>query len=137
MLLDRFSMKSESAGAAALRELAVQEGDQGCYHSAVPLARLLSLPQKMGDTVSFSKDELLQPSLSHSAMAKAPYSLQTTFVTAFLGGPLAAIAITALNSVRLQRWVRDLAPLSMALVAYIGFLLIFTYSEWGINHRSA
>jgi hypothetical protein len=87
--------------------------------------------------MSFTRDELLRPSLEGSAVAKAPYSTRTTFLTAFFGGPLAAIAITALNSVRLQRVMRDLAPLGAALVAYVGFMLVLTFTDWGTSFLAA
>jgi hypothetical protein len=85
--------------------------------------------------MSLSRDELLQPSLQGAAVPRAPYSVQTAFLTAFFGGPLAAIAITVLNSVRLRRF-RDLAPLSIALIAYLGFELASMSTAWGLQFRS-
>lgn len=86
--------------------------------------------------MSFTRDELLRPSLDGGAVAKAPYSVRTTFLTAFFGGPLAAIAITAVNSVRLQRWMRDLAPLGAALIVYVAFMLVLVLTDWGVGFRA-
>ena len=59
--------------------------------------------------MNMSREDLLQPSLANdSAPAAAPYSVRTTFLTGFFGGPFAAIAILATNSVRLRRVFRDL-----------------------------
>jgi hypothetical protein len=87
--------------------------------------------------MNLSRDELLRPSLSGTAIAKAPYSVLTMFVTAFFGGPFAAIAIIAVNSLRLQRWMRDLVPLGLALVAYIAFAVVLAWSEWGMSFRAS
>lgn len=92
--------------------------------------------QQGHDLTGFSRDELLRPSLSDTTIAKAPYSVQTTFLTSFFGGPLGAIAITAINSVRLQRLLRDLAPLALALIAYVAFMLALAGTEWGIAFRA-
>jgi len=55
-----------------------------------------------------SRDELLQPVLRDTTIPYAPYSVRTTLVTSLAGGPLAAIAIIAVNSLRLGRLARDL-----------------------------
>lgn len=86
--------------------------------------------------MDFSRDELLRPSLGDTTIAKAPYSVQTAFLTSFFGGPLAAIAIVAINSVRLQRLLRDLAPLTIALTAYSVFMLALAGTEWGMAFRA-
>ena len=83
--------------------------------------------------MSLSRDELLRPSLAGAAVARAPYSVRTTFLTAFFGGPLAAIAITAINSVRLQRWARDLVPLAALAAGYIALILGLAWTDWGRN----
>jgi hypothetical protein len=82
-------------------------------------------------SMSLSRDELLRPSLGGSRIAKAPYSVRTTFLAAFFGGPFAAVAITALNSLRLQRLGRDALPLTAALIAYLAFLTALMATEWG------
>ena len=87
--------------------------------------------------MSLSRDELLRPSLADAAVAKAPYSVRATFLTAFLGGPLAAIAITAINSLRLQRWARDLVPLAAFAAAYIVFLLALAWTDWGRSFQTS
>ena len=86
--------------------------------------------------MSFSRDELLRPSLTDTDVAKAPYSVQTVFLTAFLGGPFAALAITAVNSMRLRRLVRDLTPLGIALALFVGFNLVLAWTEWGAGFRA-
>lgn len=65
--------------------------------------------------MSISRDELLQPSIGETAVAKAPYTTLTAFLTAFIGGPFAIIALTALNSFRVLRLKRDLIFLIPAL----------------------
>ena len=87
--------------------------------------------------MSFTRDELLRPSLTDACVAKAPYSVQTMILTAFVGGPLAAIAITAVNSVRLRRWMRDFVPLLIALAAYIGFNIVLAWTQWGVDFRAS
>src|SRR5262245_24715109 len=84
-------------------------------------------------SMSLSRDELLQPSLGTSRIAKAPYSVRTTFLTAFFGGPFAAIAITVLTSIRLQRLGRDALPLAAALLAYLGLLAALMVTPWGAS----
>lgn len=83
--------------------------------------------------MSLSRDELLRPSLGTSRIAKAPYSVRTTFLTAFFGGPFAAVAITAINSIRLQRVGRDALPLAAVLVAYWSFLAALMLTDWGAS----
>jgi len=66
-----------------------------------------------------SRDELLQPSLADDARpAAAPYSVQTTFLSGFFGGPFAATAIFITNCVRMKRVARD-APVWIAMLAAI------------------
>jgi peptidoglycan hydrolase-like protein with peptidoglycan-binding domain len=57
--------------------------------------------------LSGPREDLLQPTLTGAAPAAAPYSVQTTFLTGFFGGPFAALAILAMNSFRLRRLARD------------------------------
>jgi hypothetical protein len=72
--------------------------------------------------MSESREGLLQPTLGRNVEpVAAPYSVQATFLTAFFGGPFAAIALTALNSSRLQRLGRDVPALAACL---LGVLLI-------------
>jgi hypothetical protein len=84
------------------------------------------------DGMKLPRDELLHPSLQDATIPKAPYSVYTVFVTSAFGGPLAAIAITALNSYRL-RLIRDVAPLSLALITYLAFLAALTDPGWGLT----
>ncbi|NHZ62409.1 hypothetical protein [Massilia genomosp. 1] len=67
------------------------------------------------------RESLLTPSLSPSAAPAAKlYSLQSSFVLAFFGGPFAIILYSALNSWKLRR------PLD-ALVYLAGLALAVTY----------
>jgi hypothetical protein len=69
--------------------------------------------------MSERREDLLQPSLTDDAPpAAAPYSVQTTFLTGFFGGPFAAIAIFAVNSFRLRRVPRDV-PAWLVMLACI------------------
>jgi hypothetical protein len=66
-----------------------------------------------------SREELLRPSLADdSPPAAAPYSVQTTFLSGFFGGPFAAAALFAVNAVRMKRVARD-APVCVAMLAAI------------------
>jgi hypothetical protein len=77
------------------------------------------------------REDLLQPSLD-SAAAPAPlYSVRSAVFVSFFGGPLAAIAWSALNSARLRRLARDL-PLHLALAAALVLAL-----AWLANADSA
>jgi hypothetical protein len=71
-------------------------------------------------------ESLLTPSLSsRNAPAATLYSVRSSFLLAFFGGPLAIILYSALNSVRLRRPLDALAYLAaLALVAglYIALL---------------
>ena len=81
--------------------------------------------------MSIPRDELLRPSLQGMAAAKAPYSVQTMFVTSFFGGPFAAIAIIGVNSVRLQRLGRDAVPLGLMLGLSILIMAAPQLTAWG------
>lgn len=72
----------------------------------------------MPDTTS----ELLRPSLTHVAPRLAPFSLRAQFLTAFLGGPVAAWAITAFNAHRLSRLPRNLPLLIVGGAAWVAYL---------------
>jgi hypothetical protein len=64
--------------------------------------------------------ELLQPSLGTPPLQRAPYSSQTHFLAAFLGGPLAAFGLGVVNAQRLGRVGRDLPWLLALPVAWLG-----------------
>lgn len=89
-----------------------------------------------GHGMTMSRDELLRPSLGDADAARAPYSVRTTFLTAFFGGPLAALAIIALNSVRLRRWLPDLPVLGVVLVGFIALVLALDRTDWGGSFRA-
>ena len=80
--------------------------------------------------MSEAREELLRPSLSGSETLVAPYSVQTTFLTGFFGGPLAAVAILLVNSYRLRRVPRDLP----AIVAMLAAVLL---GMWALSAASA
>jgi uncharacterized membrane protein len=81
--------------------------------------------------MSIPREELLKPSLSLTHTTRAPYSITTTVMTAFFGGPLSIIGLTALNAWRLGRLMRDAIPLVIALAAYFVFLWVLAQPEWG------
>lgn len=86
--------------------------------------------------MSFSQDDLLRPTLNEYATARAPYSTTTTFVTSFLGGPIASIAIMALNSIQLERLRRDLPVLIGLSIAYIILMLAVFLTSIGVEFRA-
>src|SRR5262245_61137626 len=86
--------------------------------------------------MGLSREELLRPSLKDVAVASAPYSVQTVFLTSFLGGPFAAIAILGVNSWRLQRLKQDLLPLALMFVAAAGLLGVLHLVDWGVELRN-
>lgn len=86
--------------------------------------------------MSAPREDLLQPTLTRESQALAPYSVQTTFLTGFFGGPFAALAILATNSVRLRRVSRDAAVLGTILLGVVlGGWLLF-HSAAGADVRS-
>lgn len=69
------------------------------------------------------RESLLTPSLTPSAAPAAQlYSVQSGFLVAFFGGPLAIILYSALNSWKLRRPLEALAYLA-ALVLCVGVLV--------------
>jgi hypothetical protein len=86
---------------------------------------------RYGMSSGSSRDDLLQPVLGDtSSTSAAPYSVKTVFLTAFFGGPLAAVAILATNSYRLRRIYRDLPMLLLGVA-------LFLISGWIIYRTSA
>jgi hypothetical protein len=86
--------------------------------------------------LSGPREDLLQPTLTGNARAAAPYSVQTTFLTGFFGGPFGALAICATNSVRLRRVSKDVAVWVVLLAALaLGGWLLF-HSTAGADVRS-
>lgn len=85
--------------------------------------------------LSGPREDLLRPSLTGNAQAAAPYSVQTTFLTGFFGGPFGALAICATNSVRLRRVSKDAAVWVVLLAALVlGGWLLF-HSTTGADVR--
>lgn len=69
--------------------------------------------------------ELLQPSLSaHGQVKAAPYSQQTSLLSAFFGGPMAITLLFAIDARRLGRLPRDAVWIVLMLAAYGGWLLV-------------
>ena len=86
--------------------------------------------------MSAPREDLLRPTLTRESPTLAPYSVQTTFLTGFFGGPFAALAILATNSVRLRRVSRDAPVIGAALLAVVlGGWLLF-HSAAGAEVRS-
>lgn len=97
--------------------------------------------------MTISRDELLQPSIHETVVAKAPYSNSTAFLTAFIGGPFAIIGLTALNSLRTLRLKRDLVfliaalALTLILASALGLaggllpLRLFALALFGLGNR--
>ena len=69
-------------------------------------------------------DDLLQPSLRGDVPAnlRAPYSTQTGVLTAWFGGPLAAIGFAVLNAHRLGRLRRDALWIAALMVVWVAFM---------------
>ncbi len=75
-------------------------------------------------------DDLLTPTLSPDAgQAPAIYSLTASALTAFFGGPFAVIALTAINSWRLDHVRRDIPILSLLVTATIGVLFLLVRAD--------
>ena len=65
--------------------------------------------------------ELLRPSLgSHDSPATAIYSVRTGYLSAFIGGPLAAAAVALVNANRLKRLGTDWPVAVLAVLASLG-----------------
>lgn len=78
-----------------------------------------------------ANDDLLRPSLEKAdGTRKAIYSTTTGYLTAFIGGPFAAIAMAAVNSGRLRRLTRDALPLAAAIALSIGLYSFMARPEW-------
>jgi lysylphosphatidylglycerol synthetase-like protein (DUF2156 family) len=86
---------------------------------------------------SFSRHELLQPSLDRaSRLSAAPYSLQTGIWSAFFGGPPAAIAMIGINAWRVGRWRRDLTWVALLVVAYVAWIFFMYATPAGAEWRA-
>src|SRR5262249_39204793 len=109
---------------------------RAAYFPAAAVAAIVAAKPIGGQGVTTWRDELLRPSLGDAVAARAPYSVRTTFLTAFFGGPLAALAIIVLNSVRLRRWLPDLPVLGVVLAGFIAFVLALYWTEWGGGLRA-
>lgn len=74
------------------------------------------------------RPDLLRPSLSPSnRIERAPYSLQVGFLSAFFGGPLAAVGMSMLNSWRMGTLQRDailLGAMGLLGAGLVGLLAV-------------
>ncbi len=68
-------------------------------------------------------DALLEPSLGGSAPTLAPYSVRTSFLVAFFGGPIGHAVIAIRNAHRLGRLRSDMWHPLAAAIAWCGALL--------------
>ena len=72
--------------------------------------------------------DLLRPSLSDTGqVAAAPYTQQTSFFSAFFGGPFASAAMLLLNARRLGRLQRDVVWALVIAIAFAAWL-VFVYT---------
>lgn len=68
-------------------------------------------------------ESLLSPSLDADSKPAAPiYSLQTGYLSSFIGGPIAASVIAGINSYRLRRLGSDAALLAGGVAASVALL---------------
>lgn len=68
--------------------------------------------------------DLLKPSLQATSPAIAIYSIRASFFVAFLGGPLAIVLFTALNSRLLNRLGRDAVWLAIGGIVALGAVVV-------------
>jgi hypothetical protein len=86
--------------------------------------------------------DLLQPSLGEQAAPRrSPYSQQVHFLSAFFGGPFAALALAGINAVRLDRIARDAWWIALCALLYVGveYWLLHgadakAFTAWGAEH---
>ena len=86
--------------------------------------------------MTYQKDDLLRPSIASEIVPLTPYSVTAMFFMGFLGGPLAVIALTTINSKRLQRWRRDLLALSLTTIGFFAFLVALFSTQAGLDFRT-
>lgn len=66
--------------------------------------------------------DLLQPSLGEQAAPRrSPYSTQAHFLSAFFGGPFAALAMSGINAARLDRLRRDAWWIGLLALGCVAF----------------
>lgn len=69
------------------------------------------------------REDLLRPSLSQPAdLVATPYSTRAAFLISFIGGPIAALAIFAVNAWRLGRLRRDAGAWLLGACVYAGWI---------------
>lgn len=79
------------------------------------------------------RPDLLRPTVSEPAqVARAPYSLQTGFLSAFFGGPFAAALMLGVNAWRLKRLPRDAAWVVLIAVAFVAWVAFTSRTEPGL-----
>jgi hypothetical protein len=64
-------------------------------------------------------NDLLRPSLRGAAVLSAPYSTRVGMLTAFFGGPFAAVALQGINAHRLGRLGREAVLLAGLLLSIL------------------
>lgn len=78
-----------------------------------------------------TNDDLLRPSLDNpDTVQNAIYSTTAGYLTAFIGGPFAAITMAGLNSWRLRRLARDALPIISATALSVTLYALFIRPEW-------
>ena len=83
-------------------------------------------------------EDLLRPSLSRPAeVASVPYSTNTFFIVAFIGGPLSAALMFALNAWRLGRVAKDAVWVLLALALFAGLTVFLLTPDVGVGLKSA
>jgi hypothetical protein len=86
---------------------------------------------------SIPRHELLQPSLDGaSRLAAAPYSVQTGMWIAFFGGPMAAVAMIAINAWRVGRVRRDMVWVGLLAAAYVAWTFYIEATPSGAELRA-
>lgn len=82
-------------------------------------------------------EDLLRPSLSRSAdVAAAPYGNQSAMLTAFFGGPIAAVVLFVINTWRLRTLRRDAIWLVVAALTCAGWFVFLHVGTAGSAFKS-
>ena len=87
-------------------------------------------------------ENLLQPTLTSKEQKVPIFSVRACFFTAFLGGPMAVVLLSALNSNRLKRIKKDLIFYLMGISIYLVYMIVILnvpegtdVSEWVAAQR--
>ncbi len=71
-----------------------------------------------------SLEHLLTPSLASTPPPRPLFSFQALFLTAFFGGPLAAVGLAGINARRADRWRRDAWLCGLVALAWFAVLVL-------------